>query len=253
MEKITRQIQQLITLLIDDPSDPDIVQAALQLKQIHTACVADTCRQLADFAGCSPRDSQLAQRIGWCHDLGRFLQFRRYHTFDDAKSTDHGRLSLKLIHALSLDRDLQPTERGMLWAAVLLHNRRALPAELPPRTRFFASLLRDADRLDIYRIFVDYYTQGPVPGSPLELGYPDTGKITPAVAKAIREGLSPPYELGSSVQDMRLIKLSWVYTLETPGAVALFRSCGILDATRLVLPNTPEVRQILMAIEDRIV
>ncbi len=249
MEDLTRKIHMIIDVLTDDVTDPPMVRDALRLKQLHTACVAENSVLLATSAGCSPRQTELAQRIGWCHDLGRFLQFRQYHTFDDSKSLDHGLLSLKLVKALGLDRDLAPDERGLLWAAVLLHNRRSLPAGLPARTRFFAALLRDADRLDIFRIFTGYYRQIPVPGSPLELNYPDTGEITPAVAQAIIAGISPPYELGTSVQDMRLIKLSWVYTLETPGAVDLFRSSGILDATRSVLPDTDEVRRILKAIE----
>lgn len=249
MEPITRQIELIMDILVDGPSDPPVVKDALQLKKIHTACVAENSRRLALLAGCSPRQIQLAQRIGWCHDLGRFLQFRRYRTFDDSKSINHGLLSLNLIKALHLDKDLLPDEKGLLWAAVLLHNRRELPKGLPERTRFFAGLLRDADRLDIFRIFIEYYGQGPVAESPLELYYPDTGKITQAVSQAILKGVSPPYELGASVQDMRLIKLSWIYTLETPGAVKLFRSCGILDATRGVLPDTEEVRQVLAAIE----
>lgn len=249
MDPVTHQARMLIRLLAEDPADPANVREALSLKALHTVCVADNALRLAQAAGGTPRDIELAVRIGWCHDLGRFLQFRRYHTFDDAKSVDHGRLSLKLIRALHLDRDLAPEEKGLLWAAVLLHNRRELPLGLPGRTRFFAALLRDADRLDIFRIFRAYYEAGPVPGSPLELYYPDTGRVTPAVLQAILAGTSPPYELGSSVQDMRLIKLSWVYTLETPGAAELFRTSGILNATRAVLPDTAEIREVLTALE----
>lgn len=249
MEKMSSQIALLIDILSEDPAAPPFVKAALQLKQTHTARVAHTCRQLALSAGCTPRETALTERIGWCHDLGRFLQFPRYGTFDDSKSADHGLLSLKLIQCLGLDRDLSPEEKGLLWSAVLLHNRLELPEKLPARTRFFAALLRDADRLDIFRIFADYYSQGPVPGSPLELSYPDAGQVTPAVIQAILSGISPPYSMGFSVQDMRLIKLSWVYTLATPGATALFRASGILEATRRVLPDTETVRQALAAIE----
>lgn len=250
MDAVNQQIQTLIAILSRDPQDPPVVQEALLLKATHTAYVADNAGTLATAARCSPRNIQLAQRIGWCHDLGRFLQFRRYHTFDDTKSLDHGVLSLKLVRALRLDRDLTPLEKGLLWASVLLHNRRELPGHLPPGTRFWADLIRDADRLDIFRVFIDYYNQGPQPNSPLELSYPDTGVTTSAVIDAILAGASPSYELAQSVQDMRLIKLSWVYTFSTPGAIRLFRDCGILEATRKVLPNTPPVAQALQTITD---
>jgi len=249
MDTITVQIQLLIEIFSTEAPNPSFVKKALQLKQEHTLRVAANCGMLALAAGCTARQIQLAQRIGWCHDLGRFLQFPRYQTFDDSKSIDHGQLSLKLIKGLQLDRDLKPEEKGIVWAAVLLHNRLELPGHLPVRTRFFSALLRDADRLDIFRIFADYYSQGPVADSPLELSYPDTGQISPAVLQAVLGGTSPSYRLGHSVQDMRLIKLSWAYTLETPGAAELFRTCGILEATRRVLPDTKDVHQALAAID----
>lgn len=249
MDKITPQIQLLIDIFSTEASNPSFVKEALQLKQEHTRRVAANCDMLALAAGCLPRQALLARRIGWCHDLGRFLQFPRYRTFDDSKSLDHGLLSLKLVRGLQLDRDLEPEEKGVLWAAVLLHNRLDLPEHLPPRTRFFSALLRDADRLDIFRIFADYYSRGPAAGSPLELAYPDTGLVTPAVIQAVLAGKSPSYHLGHSVQDMRLIKLSWAYTLETPGVGELFRASGILEATRRVLPDTEDVRRALAAID----
>lgn len=248
MKKLTSRLPAIVSILTEDPSSDFYTAAALRLKQLHTACVARNCALLATASACTEREVDLAERLGWCHDLGRFPQFRRYQTFDDSKSADHALLSLKLIRALRLDRDLLPAERGILWASVMLHNRATLPPQLPPDVLFFTALLRDADRLNIFRIFKDYYNQGPAAGSPLELGYPDTGEISPEVAGAILSGISPRYELGHSVQDMRLIKLSWAYSLKTPGALALFHSCGIIEATRAVLPDTPTVRTVLHTI-----
>lgn len=249
MNPVTRQIRELITLLAEDQSDTPVVREGLRLKADHTVRVANTARFLAMEAHCTPREILLAERIGWCHDLGRFLQFRKFQTFDDSRSVDHGLLSLKLVRALQLGRDLFPQERGLLWAAVLLHNRVSLPQHLPPSTRFFCALIRDADRLDIFHLFKAYYDQGPEPGSPLELGYPDTGQLSPGVVETILSGHSPSYEAGHSVQDMRLIKLSWSYALETPGAAGLFLDSGVIDATRRVLPDTAAVREALMVIE----
>jgi len=235
----------LLTLLADGPGDPPALAEPLRLKWIHSAEVARLCRLLAEAAGCCPQDVALAERMGWCHDLGRFPQYRKYRTFDDSRSANHAALSLKLIAGLGLDRDLPPARRGLLRAAVGLHNRPQLPGALTGPLRFFAALLRDADRLDIFRIFREYYEAGPSPGSPLELGYPDTGALTPAVVDAVLAGRSPAYEEGATVQDMRLIKLSWGFTFETPGAAALLLKSGFLEATGRVLPDTGPTRAVL--------
>ena len=249
MKNMNSRLPAIVSILTEDPSSDVDMAAALRLKQLHTAFVAKNCVRLASASGRTGRDILLAERLGWCHDLGRFPQFRRYRTFDDSKSVDHALLSLKLIRTLGLDMDLHPAERGILWASVMLHNRPQLPQGLPEDTRFFAALIRDADRLDIFRIFKDYYLQGPVEGSPLELGFPDSGSVTPAITDAILSGISPRYELGNSVQDMRLIKLSWIYSLETPGALELFRESGFLEASRTVLPDTVTVRRVLEIID----
>ncbi len=65
-------------------------------------------------------------------------------------------------------------------------------------------------------------------------------------------GRSPAYEEGASVQDMRLIKLSWGFTFETPGAAALLLQSGFLEATGRVLPDTDPVRAVLSSAASRL-
>lgn len=246
------RILTLIALIADRPEDPPALREPLSLKRIHSLQVADTCLSLARTSGCGEADAALAFRMGLCHDLGRFPQFRRYRTFDDRLSCDHGRLSLRLISGLRLDSDLSDGGKALLRGAIGLHNRFMLPEGLTGRIRFFAALLRDADRLDIFRVFSHYYTAGPTPDSPLELGYPDTGRLSPDVIAAVGEGRSPSYGAGLSVQDIRLIKLTWAYTMETPGAGALFQASGFLEATRRALPDTETVRAVLADVEARL-
>lgn len=242
----------LIDILASCPSEDALVSSALDLKRIHTQRVAENCGLLACASGLDAAETRLAQHIGWCHDLGRFPQFAMYRTFDDSCSVDHGVYSLKMAQLLGLSRQLTAREKGLFWSAIKLHNQPCLPRNLPEKAHFFATLIRDADRLDIFRIFVDYYRNGPVAGSPLELGYPDTGEVSSAVAESILSGQSPPYQMGKSVQDMRLIKLSWIYTLETPGAMALVQQSGIVGATRAVVPHTPLTQRIYDAIQRHI-
>jgi len=220
------------------------------LKQEHTRCVVALSLRLGCLSNLSPENLRLVEAIGWFHDLGRFEQFRRYGTFDDGKSEDHSLLSLKMIQEKQLDAAFSPEERGWIRAAVRMHNWFALPEVLPETTRFFVNLIRDADRLDIYRVFRSYYQQGPKPDSPLELNFPDTGEVNHEILRRILAGESPSYEDAQSVQDMRLIKLSWVYSFQTPGAHQLFLESGILPATQSALPSNPDVATVLETIES---
>lgn len=240
-----KKAETFLEILASTENESVEIAHSLNLKLEHTRQVAKICGQLARANHCTPNDQIFAELLGLCHDLGRFPQFRKYGTFDDTKSINHAYYSVKMVALLPFFSLLTPRDRGLLMASVWLHNYKDLPPSLPPRLHFFASLLRDADRLDIFRIFNNYYKEGPLPNSPLELSYPDTGKITPAVPEALLQGISPPYQLGHSVQDMRLIKLSWAYNFSTPGAVALFFETGIWESTQQVLPDTPDLQQLL--------
>jgi putative nucleotidyltransferase with HDIG domain len=60
-------------------------------KQLHSHIVSRLCEKLAAKLGWSEHDVQLAWVMGLLHDIGRFEQARRYHTFIDYKSMDHAR------------------------------------------------------------------------------------------------------------------------------------------------------------------
>lgn len=79
-----------------DPRDPKIA-----LKIEHTLKVADLADRIArdPSADCDP---DLAWLCGLLHDLGRFEQVRRYHTFSDARSVSHAALSVAMLFG---DRD----------------------------------------------------------------------------------------------------------------------------------------------------
>jgi putative nucleotidyltransferase with HDIG domain len=67
------------------------VDQGVRLKYIHSLLVSRLCRQIAESLDLSKGDVDLAWLIGILHDIGRFEQQRRYHTFIDYKSMDHAK------------------------------------------------------------------------------------------------------------------------------------------------------------------
>ena len=62
----------------------------LQLKVGHSGRVANDARALATELEWSEGEILRSEALGWLHDIGRFSQFKEYHTFHDAKSINHG-------------------------------------------------------------------------------------------------------------------------------------------------------------------
>lgn len=69
-----------------NPDTPGILS-----KQRHSRTVSVLCETLARQLGWLRKDQDLAWVLGLLHDIGRFEQARRFHTFIDYKSMDHAR------------------------------------------------------------------------------------------------------------------------------------------------------------------
>ena len=74
-------------------SQYDLSDSRVLLKKEHSYRVAENCERLAKKLNL---DVEFAYAMGILHDIGRFEQLKRYHTFHDAKSCNHAFLSADL-------------------------------------------------------------------------------------------------------------------------------------------------------------
>lgn len=133
----------------------------VSLKYGHTMRVASLSAKIAVSMDMPAEDVELAWLCGLLHDIGRFEQIRRFGTFNDSLSVNHAQLGVDVlrgdVEGLAdgrLDRFL--ASRGddeLVMKVVGLHSGLYLPAGLDARTRLFCEIVRDADKVDIVRVF----------------------------------------------------------------------------------------------------
>lgn len=160
-----------------DPSDEKI-----KLKIEHTYRVAGLCQRIAESLGLSEPDVDIAWLLGMLHDIGRFEQIRRFGTFNDAKSVDHAEFGADLLFkeglirkfaegyyeecelARSGDEEAEQIiknnehhnkDTGLLEMAIRQHNKYRVKEDLTERQRMFCDILRDADKVDIFKVNAD--------------------------------------------------------------------------------------------------
>ena len=141
---------------------------------------------------------ELATVAGLCHDVGRFPQYRRYRTFRDGISANHGRLGVEALTRYGGLDWLPPADRHLVRLAVAVHNRKLLPPAVAARQDAAGTLVRivrDADKLDIVRVIVDYFRH-PGPKDPVVfLNLPDIpDRFNPDLITAIDTGSNGRYE-----------------------------------------------------------
>lgn len=160
-----------------DPSDEKI-----KLKIDHTYRVAGLCQRIAESLGLSEPDVDIAWLLGMLHDIGRFEQIRRFGTFNDVQSVDHAEFGADLLFKEGLIRKFaegyyeecelaepenQEDEQiiknnehhnkdtGLLEMAIRQHNKYRVKEDLTERQRMFCDILRDADKVDIFKVNAD--------------------------------------------------------------------------------------------------
>lgn len=103
-------------------------------------------------------DIDLAWLIGILHDIGRFEQLRRYQTFFDYRSMDHAKYGVHVLFEEGHIKDFiaSSEENDVIRAAIGEHNVYEVRGDLSKRELHFARLIRDADKLDIFRVYVMY-------------------------------------------------------------------------------------------------
>jgi hypothetical protein len=213
---------------------------AVHIKENHTA---RTCEEITligrDLALAEP-DLLLAETAALFHDLGRFLQWRRYGTFNDSKSEDHALLGLAELSRSGIFNRIGAEDAEVVAEAIRHHNVRELPTHLASRPLFFAKLLRDADKLDIWRLVIgDGRRQG-------------DGGMSTSYSKEIivhlRAGRIPDLGLALTAADMRLLRLAWIYDLNFMTSCREVLERRYLSSLFEQLPDTEEMREL----EDRL-
>lgn len=220
---IKRWVEGFIKNYLEKASDGD-VRENLALKAEHTFRVEENILRISEALGLSEGDIYLARTIALCHDLGRFPQYLQYRTFRDGESVNHGLLSARIVEESGILQGLSEQDRKLLLESIKFHNALNLPmpsgmegSELKVQEHpisLFAGLIRDADKLDIWRIFSEYFrtpcekrSEGTV------LGLPDTEGLSEEVLSAIREKTIAHLRYVKNQNDFRLLQLSWVFDL----------------------------------------
>jgi hypothetical protein len=220
-------------------------QKNIRLKIDHTQKVCAAMAQLAAGEQLSAAETNLALATALLHDVGRFPQYQRWRTFRDSDSDNHARLAIDVIRAEQILAGLDPAEQLLIEEAVRFHNLFELPANFQSPTRLFIDLIRDADKLDIWRVFVELLAlPAEQRASAALLGFadlPDT--VSAQCVAALAAGSMVRLDTVTCVNDYKLLQISWVYDLHTDTARRLLLERELIPALAATLPKRADIEQ----------
>ena len=229
--------------------------APLQLKIGHTFQVVRHAEELAkrEPAFAEPWLGHTLRVSALFHDVGRFEQLRRFHTFADSLSCNHGTLGARVIRERNFLHLESHETRMLVLAAVAAHNRFSVPKALSGPLRPVLLALRDADKLDVLRVMADHLAPGKQGDGMVLLHLKDEpGAYSPAILQALEEGRVALYRDMRFVNDFRILLCTWLHDLHFPASFNIIKRRGCLSNVIDGLEALPELRARLHALADGI-
>ncbi len=223
------------------------------MKEEHTARVCAAVDRISSGLGLSENSRRLAATTALFHDIGRFPQYRQYRTFRDPDSDNHAKLSLWELNRHRVLHTLDPAEHQLISRAIVFHNRLRLPDQLGPEALLHCRLIRDADKVDIWRVMAEHFRtpeslQNPV----ITLGLTPGGEVREDVYHRLFEGRIMNYAELKTTNELKVLQMSWVFDVNFRPTFEILREKNDIDALAATLPDSPLLRQAIDFVNEYI-
>lgn len=131
----------------------DLTVPEIMGKFHHTFRVIEYAKDIAKSEKLNEEDSNLAILAALLHDIARFDEWSKYHTYIDAKAFDHGDEGYNILnkdnYISKYVKDIE--DQKIVLKAVKNHNKFMIEDNLSDRQLLITKIVRDADKLDIIK------------------------------------------------------------------------------------------------------
>lgn len=227
LETLTRRYEAYVDSFRDASGE---LPQMIGLKFRHTRRVVEDARRIMSGEAWPEASFVLGEACALLHDAGRYSQLKEFGTFQDAKSIDHACRGVEVIRGQGWLDGLSDSVARAVLSAVALHNRREVPPEVEETVARVTHLVRDADKLDIFRLLEEAVNDGSLARNPeIAWDLAVRGAPAPEVVAAVRAGCSVSYASVKTLSDFVLIQVGWLIGgLHYPTALRLAEERGVL-------------------------
>ena len=143
--------------------DKDVL--GFELKVVHTYNVVENAKNIAIKLNLPEEDILLAELIGLLHDIGRFEEITFLKQFDSVVF-DHARYGVKMLFEDNLIRNFIDDDKydEIIKTVINNHSRLVIEESLNDRCLLHSKIIRDADKLDNFRVKKEEKIEAIFPG-----------------------------------------------------------------------------------------
>lgn len=233
--------------------EDEFVNENIKLKEEHTKRVCENANMISSSLKLNDEDKAIAETAALFHDIGRFKQFKIYKTFNDKISENHGLLGIKVLKEEKVLDMLSAKEREYIYKAVENHNIFKLDEKTEEKTKLFSKIIRDADKLDIYKVVTDYYKDPEYKkNSAIEHDLPNTEGYSKELVADIMNLRNSSNKYIKNRNDMRLIKLTWIFDINFNVSLKIILEKKYIEQTLQAVPQNEDMEKVKKALFEYI-
>lgn len=210
----------------------DLNDGKIALKVGHILRVAALSKKIATSLNLSEKDVELAELIGLLHDIGRFEQVKRFHTFVDKDSINHGEYGAKilfedgLIEKFNIDKKYYKT----IKLAILNHNRNKIEDGLTENENLHCKIIRDNDKLDIFHVLLTDETI-----NTYNCEHMENETFTDEIVREFKEEHCINYKNRKTSGDMWISHMAYVFDFNFKSSYAVMRDNDYINKLLLLM------------------
>jgi putative nucleotidyltransferase with HDIG domain len=242
-----KHLDQFLSYAKGFSSDDIDRQEFYDVKLNHSLRVSAEIHRLGRAMKLDHASLNFARIIGLYHDIGRFEQFKVYRTFNDEKSVDHSILGIQILKKNRFLNEFCETDREIIFRSIKNHNVYKIDSRLDDASLFYTKLLRDADKIDIYKLSIE--------DERVERMYPkDSGNysINDQILESFRKHQNVRVEDAETLFDFILMRLSWIFDFNFPETITLIRKRDYFNNLLRMVPASARRDEIERIINEKI-
>lgn len=209
------------------------------LKKKHIFEVEKLITDIGNSIALNVEDISKARAIALLHDIGRFVQYTKYHTFSDRDSENHSIIALRVIGQEGFLDEF--ADKLLIEKAIMNHNVAKIHSNIIGKELLFSKLIRDADKADIYRVVLEYYNDPmAMNDETVRLGLPNTDEVSEMVYNSIMNSETVMISEMKSIIDFKLLQLSWIYEIHFSRTFEIIFENDYINKLFLCIPLSKE-------------
>jgi len=237
---------------IFDHNDKNLRENVI-LKEKHTLRVCKAILNIGEQLNINNEKLRLAEIIALFHDIGRFEQYVRYKTFVDRDSENHAELGVKILKEEKVLNRFTESTQSLIQRTILYHNRIELPKNETTTCLFFSKLLRDADKLDIWKVVTDYYQRNNGErNNTIELGLPDTEGFSDEIYQDLLNRQIVKIKNLKNLNDFKLLQVGWIFDINFAPTFQILQERQYLQKIRQALPESKKIDTVFQTINTHL-